>query len=219
MCVCACVYAPPRGVLWCAGWQFPQWRHRAAQLAGTMGKALGYHIRPNRDGRGFNTKGVRWSEPVTQAMLLVNSTNESAPANSERRRLSAPPTTSTCPPDAVLRGSHSKAVGGTGCTAACAAVPQNVKDFWATQRDWGAADMYAYCEATRNGTATPLQRRICGSVRGGGARCNENDCCLDGSQPTNLSTTFAWSLGRSNRRCRGCTISQPSTYRQVDQSS
>lgn len=138
------------------------------QLAGTMGKALGYHIRPNRDGRGFNTKGVRWSEPVTQAMLLVNS-HESAPANPKggasphhQPRPPAPPTLCS----AVI----AKLWVATGCTAACAAVPQNVKDFWATQRDWGAADMYAYCEATRNGTATPLQKRICGSVRGG--RCS-----------------------------------------------
>ena len=49
-------------------------------------------------------------------------------------------------------------------------VPQNVKEFWATQRDLGAADMFAYCEATRNGTATPLQQRICGSVWRG--RCS-----------------------------------------------
>jgi hypothetical protein len=49
------------------------------QLAGAMGRALGDHIRPSRDGRGFSTEGVRWSEPMAQAMLLVNS-HESAPA-------------------------------------------------------------------------------------------------------------------------------------------
>eukprot|EP01052_Picozoa_sp_SAG31_P020820 SAG31_NODE_1582_length_7828_cov_9.088110_5_plen_161_part_00 len=139
------------------------------QLAGTMGEALGYHIRPNSDGRGFSTDGVRWSEPVTQAMLLVNS-HESAPANprgaSSHHHHPSPPS----PPPAPCSAATAKRWVATGCTAACAAVPQNVKSFWASQKDGGAADMFAYCEVTKNLTATPLQKRICGSVLGG--RCS-----------------------------------------------
>ena len=50
------------------------------QLAGPMGQALGHYIRPNSGGTGFSTEGVKWSEPVTQVMLLVNP-HESAPAS------------------------------------------------------------------------------------------------------------------------------------------
>jgi hypothetical protein len=50
------------------------------QLAGPMGQALGHYIRPNSGGTGFSTDGVKWSEPVTQVMLLVNP-HESAPAS------------------------------------------------------------------------------------------------------------------------------------------
>ena len=133
------------------------------QLAGTMGEALGHHIRPNADGRGFSTEGVRWSEPVTQVMLLVNS-HESAPA--APRGGTAPPPS----PPAPCSAATAKRWVTTGCTAACAAVPQHVKSFWATQQDGGAADMFAYCEVALNGTATPLQKRICGSVSR--ARCS-----------------------------------------------
>ena len=137
-------------------------------LAGTMGEALGYHIRPNSDGRGFSTDGVRWSEPLTQAMLLVNS-HESAPAGASG---GASPHHHPPPPSppAPCAAATAKRWAATGCTAACAAVPQHVKAFWATQPDLGAADMYAYCEVTLNGTATPLQKQICGSVSKG--RCS-----------------------------------------------
>ena len=135
-------------------------------LAGTMGEALGYHIRPNSDGRGFSTDGVRWSEPLTQAMLLVNS-HESAPAgaSSGGSPHHHPPPPS---PPAPCAAPTARRWAATGCTAACAAVPQHVKTFWATQPDLGAADMY--CEVTLNGTATPLQKQICGSVSKG--RCS-----------------------------------------------
>ena len=53
-------------------------------LAGRMGRPLEDYIATDQDGRGF-TMISGLSEPLTQAMLVVNS-HESAPANGKGMR-------------------------------------------------------------------------------------------------------------------------------------
>ena len=121
-------------------------------LAGKMGRALGEHILVDNDGRGFSTRSGSLHEPLTQAMLLVN-THESVPAGSP---VPAPPPT----PDKK----DEQMWDATGCSAPFAAVPVNVQNFWRSEPALAAGDMYAYCEVTLNGTASALQKRICGAV-------------------------------------------------------
>jgi predicted amidohydrolase len=121
-------------------------------LAGKMGRALGEYILVDNDGRGFSTRAGGLHEPLTQAMLLVNS-HESVPASAPAP---APPPT----PDKE----DEQMWGATGCSAPFSAVPVNVQNFWRDEPASAAGDMYAYCEVTLNGTASALQKRICGSV-------------------------------------------------------
>ena len=115
-----------------AGRQVPQGIVRPQP--GVDGQGARYHIRPNRDGGGFNTDGCVDDARHSHATSQLTSRRQ----RTRRRRLSAPPTTSTSP-DAVL-GSHSKARGDR---AAPLYVQHKMSRLSGPRSGLGALDMFA----------------------------------------------------------------------------